>query len=1331
MKSVKISHPNEKGFVLIGLLFLMVILAVIALGLNRRTGMQQKMGANQTRSTQTYLGQLACIEDTIWNLKQDPNWRPNLYTDLHFVNSIGAANDTLTTSGGNFGQDGFAAGDRIAIMNSAPYNDGYFTVLAVAGNTIEVAPDTLVTGGAGSGVATIAPLALGEQTYSDLTFTPGVGCLNDRITSVLGDFKTDGFAQGDTVAILNTSTLDNGIYKVLSISETGKTIDIAQGSLINGGTGSAAIGVARGQVFVFNSTPYYRKLWHTRVCETGDFIGLSCASLGGQQALTDLIQINLWQDFYIADTDNHRIRKVDNAQNIITTLAGNSTEDKLLKPAGVWVDGVGNIYIADTQNHFIRKIVYATGAIRIIAGNGDNGYSGDNVAAIETALNNPSSVSVDSAGNIYIADTGNRRVRRVDAVSGTITTVAGNGDDGYSGDGVQATTTRLNDPKGVCTDGDGNIYIADTDNNRIRKVDSATGIITTVAGNGSAGYWGDAQAPTDAQIQAATNVRMDAAGNLYIVDGPNHRIRKVTPDVDVETGFRLITTVAGNGDGTYGGDSGPATAASLRNPHDAWVDSAGNIFIADTENNRIRKVDAASGIITTVAGGGDPVDGLGDGGPAGGAKLNKPRGIHVNAAGDIYIADEGHNRVRMVNAASGIITTVAGNGDQGYLADGVPATATRLNHPYGVQVDAAGNIYIADRDNKRIRKVDAASGIITTVAGNGDGTYLGDGLPATGTGLNKPSSIFLDAAGNIYIADTDNNCIRKVDAASGLITTVAGNGDENYLEDGVPAVTTPLDHPAGVHVDGAGNIYIADTDNKRVRQVDSGSGIITTIAGTGSAGYWGDADLATDAELNHPNGVFVDTGGNIYIADTGNRRIRKVHAVKGIISTIAGNGVATYAGDGGPAVDASLKNPWGLWVDAPGNIYIADTENQRIRKVNIETGIIETVGGNGSAGYTGDGGPAGDATLKDPADVCVNAAGDIIIADTVNNCIREVYAETGLISTIAGEASGGFSGDGLPAAATKLYAPGGISRDASGHFYIADTENNRIRKVNVISGIIETIAGNGLRDYSGDGGPATEAALRLPAGVSIDASGSIFIADTENHRIRKVDYDTGVITTVAGNGNSGFSGDDVAATATKLNKPRGVYVDVAGNIFIADTENSRIRKVDTDTGLITTIAGNGDRGDNGDGGPATGAELNKPNDLWVDTSGNIYIADTENHRIRKVDIATGIISSVAGNGDADYSGENGPATAASLKRPRGVSLDADGNIYIADTENHCIRRVNAVSGIINRVAGKDEDPGFAGDGGDPERGQTQFADRHMGGSGRFGRLGDREALKLL
>jgi hypothetical protein len=293
MKSVKISPHNENGFVLIGLLFVMVILAVIALGLNRQTGMQQKMGANQTRSIQNYLGQLACIEDTIWRLKQDPNWRPNLYTDLHFVNTTGNANDTITTSGGNFETDGFAAGDRIVIMHSAPDNDGFFTVLAVAGNTIEVASNTLSTGGAGSGVATIALLAGPEKIYFELTFVQGTDCANDKIVRASGNFKADGFTWGDKITIFDAWTIEKDIYNIAAISETGDMIELQHGSLTNSGTDFAKIAVLRGQRYVYSGMPYYRQLWTTRVCDTGDFIALSCASPGAQRAVTDLIQVNV------------------------------------------------------------------------------------------------------------------------------------------------------------------------------------------------------------------------------------------------------------------------------------------------------------------------------------------------------------------------------------------------------------------------------------------------------------------------------------------------------------------------------------------------------------------------------------------------------------------------------------------------------------------------------------------------------------------------------------------------------------------------------------------------------------------------------------------------------------------------------------------------------------------------------------------------------------------------------------------------------------------------------------------------------------------------------
>ena len=335
--------------------------------------------------------------------------------------------------------------------------------------------------------------------------------------------------------------------------------------------------------------------------------------------------------------------------------------------------------------------------------------------------------------------------------------------------------------------------------------------------------------------------------------------------------------------------------------------------------------------------------------------------------------------------AQGIITTVAGNGVGGYSGDGGPATAASLLVPKGVAVDAAGNLYIADTGNARIRKV-APGGTITTVAGNGVGGYSGDGGPATAASLDRPPGVALDAAGNLYIADYWNNRIRKV-APGGTITTVAGNGVGGYSGDGGPATAASLAYPAGVVVDAAGNLYIADHDNARIRKVTPG-GTITTVAGNGVHGYSGDGGPATAASLSYPKGVAVDAAGNLYIADMYNYRIRKVTPA-GVITTAAGNGVQGYSGDGGPATAASLNYQTGVAVDAAGNLYSAGWTDYRIRKVT-PGGTISTVAGNGVQGYSGDGGPATAASLNWPYGVNVDAAGNLYIADEANHRIRKV-----------------------------------------------------------------------------------------------------------------------------------------------------------------------------------------------------------------------------------------------------------------------------------------------------------------------------------------------------
>ncbi len=661
-------------------------------------------------------------------------------------------------------------------------------------------------------------------------------------------------------------------------------------------------------------------------------------------------------------------------------------------------------------------------------------------------------------------------------------------------------------------------------------------------------------------------------------------------------------------------------------------------------------------LITTLAGGGLPPTGV----PAVSASFPSPVAVAVDAHGNVYFPARGW--VFKVDA-QGVLTRAAGSGSSvGYSGDGGPATSAQLNQPQGVAVDAAGNLYIADTYNCVIRKV-AADGTIATVAGSGTCGYAGDGGPATGAQLNLPYGTAVDSAGNLYIADTSNSRIRKV-AANGAISTVAGTGSSGYSGDGGPAVSSQLKQPAAVAVDAAGNLYIADSGNNRIREVTGG--IITTVAGNGGSGYSGDGGSAIGAQLNSPAGVAVDTAGDLYVADSGNNRIRKVAG--GAIATVAGNGGFGYSGDGGSAVNAQLNSPAGVAVDASGTLYISDTGNAVIRRVTA--GTIATAAGNGTSGYLGDGGPATSAVLYQPYGMAVDAAGDLLIADLSESRIRKV-APDGTIATAAGSAGSGYSGDGGPATSALFDGCGGVAVDAAGNFFVADTVNSRIRRVEAATGVITTVAGTGVSGYSGDGGPATSAQLNVPHGLALDADGNLYIADTLNRVVRKV-APGGTITTVAGDGISGDSGDGGPATSARLRGPRSLAVDAARNLYIADPVSDRIRKVTAATGIITTVAGNGTYGFSGDGGPATSAQLSGAYGVAVDAAGNIYIADSGRAAIRKV-ATNGTIATVAGNGSPGYSGDGGPAPSAQFNFPIGVTVDAAGRVYIADYGNNVVR----------------------------------------------------------
>jgi uncharacterized protein (TIGR03437 family) len=658
------------------------------------------------------------------------------------------------------------------------------------------------------------------------------------------------------------------------------------------------------------------------------------------------------------------------------------------------------------------------------------------------------------------------------AQSYTISTFAG----GALPVNILGTSASLCGPQSAfAIDPTGNLFFAD--GNTILRLDANTGLITLVAGNGTAGYSGDNGPAVSAQLHGPDGLALDAAGNLYITSFFDHAVRMVSGGV--------ITTVVGTGTAGFSGDNGPAGSAQLNSPYGLALDSSGNLYISDYGNNRIRMV--AGGVITTIAGNGIAGFG-GDNVPATSAQLNLPRGIAVDASGNLYIADSGNNRIRAVSG--GVIGTVAGNGAPGFSGDNGPATAAQLQLPTGVAVDSAGSLYIADYYNNRIRRV--SSGTISTVAGKGIAGFSGDTGPATQALLNNPLTIAVDYAENIYLSDYGNNRIRKI--AAGVITTVAGNGASGYSGDGGSAISAQLHLPAGVALDAAGNLYIADAHNNVIRKVSGG--LISTLAGNGTAGFSGDSGPAASAQLNQPTGVALDGTGSVYIADSANNRVRKVSA--GVITTLAGNGTAGFAGDSGPAASAQLNQPAGVALDSSGNLYIADTANNRIRKITGST--ITTVAGTGAPGsagaFSGDAGAAVSAHLNAPASVALDAAGNLYIADSGNNRIRKVSG--GTISTVAGTGSPGFSGDGASATAAALDAPTALALEAAGNLYIADTANDAIRRVS--GGTINTIAGGG--ESLGDNGAATSAALSAPQGIALDATGNVYVADTQDNRVR-------------------------------------------------------------------------------------------------------------------------------------------------------------------------------------------------------------------------------------
>jgi hypothetical protein len=777
--------------------------------------------------------------------------------------------------------------------------------------------------------------------------------------------------------------------------------------------------------------------------------------------------------------------------------------------------------------------------IYTVAGNESYGYSGDGGPATEAALNDPVAAVPDSAGNLYIADAANCVVRKTDAKSGNISTFAGNGTCGYSGDNGSAANAQLSQAEGLALDRFGNLYISDYANGVIRKVDTS-GVITTFAGNSTATSPGDGGPATSAQITGPMGLAFDTAGNLYIAS--TYRVRMVA----ATTG--AISTVAGNGTFGYSGDGGPATSATVEYPSAIAVDGAGNFYFTDSAADAVRKVTKA-GIISTVAGKGPSANttSIGDGGSALSAVLFYPYGLAVDVSGNLFIADSGNDEIREVTASDGIIHRVigfAGGACVTMSGDGGPAGSSGICEPFGITIDAGGNFYIAEIGLSRVRKVTAAAlppttktaapmfnlqpgtygtaqMVIVTSSTPGSAIYVtldGSDPQTIGAQFLGPlvvsGSITLKAvavAPGYLTSDTTTTSYTITAPPPAVITTVAGT-DRGTTTPGALATSEYFGWLTGLAVDANGNIYIPDENHSVVWMVSASTGEANIVAGTlNQSGEAGDNGPATSAQLYLPTHVALGKNGDFFIAESWSGRVRKVSG--GTITTYAGGGsIYSGFGDGGPATSARLENPLGMAVDASGTLYIADSGEQRVRKVTTD-GIINTAAGGSASGNLGDGGIATSATLSYPVDVAVDGAGNLYIADQNAGRVRKVTTATGVISTYAGNGISGSSGDGLAATKAEIN-PEAVTVDSKGNVFFANYPYT-VREVYATSRVVETVAGSGYGGFSGDGGSATLATTCLPISIATDKAGSLYFADECNLRIRKVTFSGSPVMPVA------------------------------------------------------------------------------------------------------------------------------------------------------------------------------------------------------------------------
>ncbi|MGY6648172.1 Ig-like domain-containing protein [Wenyingzhuangia sp. IMCC45574] len=1081
----------------------------------------------------------------------------------------------------------------------------------------------------------------------------------------------------------------------------------------------------------------------------------------------------------IEDTSGNSFEGISDDTTYNFTTISNSAPSFTSSPVTTVDEGVAYSYAITTEDvegyavmvtgttlpdWLTLNMITATVTVSTFAGSGSSGNT--NARGTTARFHHPRAVATDAAGNVYVADQGNHQIRKI-SPSREVTLLAGRGFEGSSnGTGAEA---YFNNPYGVAADAAGNIYVADRSNHRICKITPA-GVVTTLAGLEISGNINGTG--TAARFKGPNGVAVDAAGNVYVADTGNHSIRKITP-------AGVVTTLAGTG--SAGNANGNGTNASFNSPVALAIDATGNIYVADANSHNIRKIDTA-GNVTTLAGTGSVGNANGKGIAA---SFNSPRGLAVDAFGNIYVADMSNHQIRKIDTA-GNVTTLAGTGSIG--STNGTGTNTSFNNPRGVAIDAFGNIYVADQSNHKIRKIETISNYelvgdssgnagdhsVVLEANDGNGGISTQSFTITVNDITLPifkplNSIPQDnAIGASITNDIVLGFSEAIVAGTGAIVLrdVTGAADvETYNISTATATTTPAAGALGIDDD---KLYINPTyellsNNEYAIQIATTA--IKDTSGNAFAGIDDETifnfttidftaptfdvdnsipnDNATDIFINDDivlafdeaivartgtvvlknvtGGADVETydistakatttpiagaisivGNKLYINPTSDLDFGTMYAInvattaiedtsgnsfEGISDdttynfTTISNSAPSFTSSPVTTVDEGVAYSYAITTeDVEGYaVMVTGTTLPDWLTLNMITATVtvSTFAGSGSSGNTNARGTT--ARFHHPRAVATDAAGNVYVADQGNHQIRKI-SPSREVTLLAGR---GFEGSSNGTGAEAYFNnPYGVAADAAGNIYVADRSNHRICKITP-AGVVTTLAG---LEISGNiNGTGTAARFKGPNGVAVDAAGNVYVADTGNHSIRKI-TPAGVVTTLAGTGSAGNANGN--GTNASFNSPVALAIDATGNIYVADANSHNIRKIDT-AGNVTTLAGTGSVGNaNGKG---IAASFNSPRGLAVDAFGNIYVADMSNHQIRKIDTA-GNVTTLAGTGSIGST--NGTGTNTSFNNPRGVAIDAFGNIYVADQSNHKIRKIETISNY--ELAG--DSSGNAGD----------------------------------